>query len=135
MVSATPIGVADSSVLIALESGRTMDAGSLPDALVATVVTQAELELGVLAAKTLETRARRLTTLDRLAQMRILAATNAAAHEWARLRFHLSERRRRMDVNDLWIAAIAVANELPIVTQDADFDALEGAPGVSVIRV
>lgn len=40
-----------------------------------------------------------------------------------------------MNVNDLWIAAIAVANELPIVTQDAGFDALEGAPGVTVIRV
>lgn len=135
MVSSEPISVADTSILIAHESGRAMKTALLPDALVSTVITQVELELGVLAARSLETRARRLTTLDRLAQMTILAATNLAAHEWARLRLHLRERGSRMDVNDLWIAAIAVANELPVVTQDTDFDALEGAPGFSLIRV
>lgn len=30
---------------------------------------------------------------------------------------------------------MTTANQLPVVTQDADFAALEGAPGVTVIRV
>jgi predicted nucleic acid-binding protein len=40
-----------------------------------------------------------------------------------------------VNVNDLWIAAIAVANGLVIVTQDADYEALAGLGGPEVIRV
>jgi hypothetical protein len=35
----------------------------------------------------------------------------------------------------LWIAAIAAANDLPIVTQDADFDPINAVGGPAVIRV
>ncbi len=134
-MSTAPIGVADTSILIGLETGRVIDAAALPRALVTTIVTQAELELGVLAAADTEARARRLATLERVSGMSMLEATAEAAHEWARLRHFLREQNHRMEVNDLWIAAIASANALPVVTQDADFDALDGAPGVSVIRV
>ena len=48
------------------------------------------------------------------------------------MRIYLLERGRRLNVNDLWIAAIAAANGLPIVTQDADFSALDGYPGLFV---
>jgi predicted nucleic acid-binding protein len=58
-----------------------------------------------------------------------------AARVWARLRVHLAETGRRMGVNDLWIAAIAVARGLSVITQDDDFAALEGASGFAVIRV
>lgn len=40
-----------------------------------------------------------------------------------------------MRVNDLWIAAIAASRALPVVTQDGDFDPLDGATGVEIIRV
>jgi predicted nucleic acid-binding protein len=58
-----------------------------------------------------------------------------AARLWALLRVHLAEKGRRVRVNDLWIAAIAASRHLPVVTQDDDFDALEGVAGVSVIHV
>jgi len=58
----------------------------------------------------------------------------AAASNWARMRVRLVEAGVRVNVNDLWIAAVALANDLPVVTQDADFDPL-GPVGVSVIRV
>ncbi|MFT4051726.1 MAG: PIN domain-containing protein [Microbacterium sp.] len=134
-MSGEDVGVADTSVMIALVSGRPFDSSRMPDSLVTTVVTRAELEVGVLAAPNAGAGARRLATLDQLSTMTILPATTEAAHAWARLRVHLRERGTRMEVNDLWIAAIATANELPIVTQDADFDALDGVPGVTVIRV
>jgi len=134
-VSGSKVGVADTSVLIAQEVGRRLDESADIDRIVTTVVTLAELELGVLAAADVETRARRLATLDRIADIEVLEANSGAAHEWARLRLFLREHGRRMEVNDLWIAAIAAANDLPIVTQDADFDALDGAPGVAVMRV
>jgi predicted nucleic acid-binding protein len=46
--------------------------------------------------------------------------TEIASPEWARLRVHLAEHGRRVDVDDLWIAARAVAHRIPIVTQDDD---------------
>ncbi|MCW2527841.1 MAG: ribonuclease [Pseudonocardiales bacterium] len=59
----------------------------------------------------------------------------AAAGHWATLRDRWQETGRRINVNDLWIAAVALGNGLPIVTQDADFDALEDIGGPKLIRV
>lgn len=129
------IGVVDTSVLAGLESRRPLDVSKLPLGMVTTVVTFAELEAGVLAARDVDTTARRLATFDKLRQMDVLSVTADAAHQWARLRVHLRDAGRRMGVNDLWIAAIAVANGLPVVTRDVGFDALDGVHGVSVIRV
>lgn len=47
----------------------------------------------------------------------------------------LAEQGRRAKVNDLWIAAVAKANGMDVVTQDADFDVIEGAGGPTVVRV
>lgn len=58
-----------------------------------------------------------------------------AAQMWALLRVHLAEAGRRVRVNDLWIAAIAAAKQLPVVTQNGDFDALEGVAGLAIIHV
>lgn len=135
MVSPVEYGVMDTSVVIARESGRPLNHEAIPRNATITVITEAELRAGVLAAPDSSTRARRLDTLQRLSGIDALPADSRAAAEWARLRAHLVEKGRRLNVNDLWIAAIATANDLPIVTQDADFEALEDAPGVTVIRV
>lgn len=127
--------VVDTSVLIAVESGRVIEESGLPADPVVSVVTLAELQAGVLAASDVGTRARRMTTLDRLSTIEVLDVTEDAAREWARLRVHLAEQGRRVNVNDLWIAASAVAHGLPIVTQDDDFDSLDGVRGLVVVRV
>ena len=127
--------VLDTSVLIAAESGRPVAEDRLPDDPVISVVTLAELQAGVLAAADVDTRARRMATLDRLSVIEVLDVTEHAAREWAQLRVHLAERGRRVNVNDLWIAASAVAHRLPIVTQDDDFDPLEGVRGLVVVKV
>lgn len=57
------------------------------------------------------------------------------AHVGAEMRAHLAEVGRRVNVNDLWIAATAAANRIPVVTQDDDFDPLEGVAGLAVLRV
>jgi len=128
-------GVLDTSVFIANETGRPLDESSMPEEVATTVITLAELNAGVLAAGSAEVRARRLATLDAVADMVALPVDEDAARVWARLRVHLAETGRRMGVNDLWIAAIAVARGLPVITQDDDFAALEGASGFAVIRV
>src|SRR6476660_3975881 len=91
-----------------------------------TVITLAELNAGVLVARTAEVRAGRLRTLDAVADMTALPVDEQAAQLWALLWVHLAETGGRVRINDLWIAAIAASKHLPVVTQDDDFDVLEG---------
>ncbi len=128
-------GLLDTSVLIASESGRRLETESLPEQTAVSVVTIGELHAGVLAAPDTPTRARRLSTLESASAVEPLPVTAEAARRWAELRVRLAEQGRRAKVNDLWIAAVAKANGMDVVTQDDDFDAIEQAGGPAVIRV
>lgn len=128
-------GVLDTSVFIANETGRALDESAIPEEVATTVITLAELNAGILAAGSAELRARRLATLDAVADIVALPVDEDAARVWARLRVHLAETGRRMGINDLWIAAIAVSRGLPVITQDDDFAALDGASGFTAILV
>lgn len=128
-------GILDTSIFIARESGRRLDSAQIPDEVATTVITVAELNLGVLAAASTDARAQRLATLDVIADMVALPVDEDAARMWARLRMHLAEVGRRVRINDLWIAAIAAARGLAVVTQDADFEPLDGIAGLRIIRV
>jgi predicted nucleic acid-binding protein len=135
-VTATPdAGVLDTSVFIATETGRQLDESLIPAEVATTVITLAELNVGVLAATTSDIRAQRLATLESVADMEALPVDEDAARMWARLRIHLAETGRRVRINDLWIAAVAASRELPIVTQDDDFDALEGSANLTIVKV
>ncbi|HLL63335.1 MAG TPA: type II toxin-antitoxin system VapC family toxin [Propionibacteriaceae bacterium] len=125
----------DTSVFIAAEGGRPVREDLLPIESLTTVITWAELSAGVLSAPDSATRAVRMRTLTRLAQAELLGVDVRAADLWAQLRVHLADSGRRININDLWIAAIALAHELPIVTQDNDFDAIEDFPGIRLIQV
>ena len=128
-------GLLDTSVFIANESGRPLDVDQMPAEVAASVVTVAELQAGVLAASDTATRSRRLATLDALSDLEMISIDEDVARCWAQLRVHLAEQRRRVNVNDLWIAATALSRGLPIVTQDNDFDPLDGVAGLTVIHV
>jgi predicted nucleic acid-binding protein len=128
-------GLLDTSVFIASESGRSINEALLPDEAAISVVTVAELQAGVLSARDVDTRAKRLATLNAVADVETLPIDDAVAAAWARLRVHLAESERRLNVNDLWIAATALANGLPVVTQDDDFAPVDGAAGLVVVAV
>jgi hypothetical protein len=128
-------GVLDTSVFIATETGRQLDEALIPDEVATTVVTLAELHIGVLAATTSDIRAQRLATLESVADIETLPVDDEAARMWARLRIYLAETGRRVRINDLWIAAIAASRALAVVTQDDDLAALDGAANLTVIRV
>lgn len=128
-------GLLDTSVFIASESGRSINEALLPDEAAISVVTVAELQVGVLSAGDVDTRAKRLATLKAVADVETLAIDDAVAAAWARLRVHLAELERRLNVNDLWIAATALANGLPVITQDDDFAPVHGAAGLVVVAV
>jgi predicted nucleic acid-binding protein len=128
-------GLLDTSIFIASESGRDLDEASLPYESAISPITVAELHVGVLAATDVDTRARRLATLDAVADVETLPIDNAVAATWALLRIHLAESKRRLNVNDLWIAATALTHDLPVVTQDDGFNPIEGVSGLEIVRV
>ncbi len=129
------LGVLDTSVLVAAEKGRSLRAEALPESAAISIVTLAELRAGVLAAPDIESRDRRLATLERISATAVLAIDHSVARVWAGMRAYLAASGRRVSVNDLWIAATAAAYEIPVLTQDRDFYALSGVNGLTVIEV
>lgn len=125
------LGLADTSLFIATEQERTL-AGTPPEQIAVSVITVAELRLGVLAATDASVRATRLETLSRAEALEPLPVDRPVAVAWAALCIALREAGRRMPLNDSWIAATALAAGIPVVTQDADYDAV---PGLQVVRV
>jgi len=126
-------GLADTSVFIATESGRSLGVHALPEALVVSVITVGELRAGVLAAHDATARDRRLSTLTWALRLEPVPVDEAVAQSWARLRVALRDRGRRMPANDSWIAATAIALGTPVVTQDDDYSV--EVPDLEVIRV
>lgn len=124
-------GIADTSVFIARESGRALDASALPDNLGVSIVTLGELRAGVLAAVDVDTRDRRLATFSAAQALDPIPIDEPVADAWARLRILLRDSGQRMPVNDSWIAATAISLGVAIVTQDDDYAEV---PGLTVIR-
>jgi predicted nucleic acid-binding protein len=73
--------------------------------------------------------------LDAISVIEALPITAEAARQWASLRVRLAEEGRKAKINDLWIAAVAAANDMDVVSQDDDFDAIESVGGPTVVRV
>lgn len=130
-----PRGLLDTSVIIALETDRPVDFGALPHEHFVCTISLGELHLGVHSAPNAESRSARMATLDAMAGLATLPVTATAAAQWGRLRFRLSEAGRKINVNDLWIASVALAHGMPVVTQDEDFLVLSDLDGPSVIMV
>jgi predicted nucleic acid-binding protein len=123
--------VADTSVFIAMEAGREL--GELPEEIAVSVVTAAELELGVLRSKDTDTRARRLATLAQVrATYPLLPVDAETASCFARIAASELEAGRRIRRHDAWIAATALRHGVAVATQDADFSA---SAAVTVVLV
>lgn len=122
-------------MFIAIEQGRPLRHEAIPDTGAISIVTRAELRAGILGAKDIATRDRRLGTLDAVANIVVLPVDEQVARAWALMRAYLAAVERRVNINDMWIAATAAAHEIPVLTQDGDFDALNGVAGLTVIPV
>lgn len=107
----------------------------MPDTTAISVVTKAELRVGIFAAEDIETRDRRLMTFELANRIVSLPVDAAVARAWAQMRAYVKASGRKVGVNDMWIAATAAANEIPVLTQDEGFDALSGVAGLTVIPV
>lgn len=128
-----PRGLLDTSIFVAIEQGRDLDFGVLPVEQYVSTITRGELVAGIHAASDSNVRAERLATIEALAGLTMLTVDLAAASHWGRLRHAITVAGKRPNVNDLWIASIALANELPVVTQDRDFELLRDLGGPEII--
>jgi predicted nucleic acid-binding protein len=125
-------GLLDTSVFIAQESGRAISLKHIPEQVAVSVVTLAELQLGVLLATNASVRRRRLATYRNALQFEPIPIDNAVGDEWAELRSNLGAGKKSLTANDLWIAATARHLGVPLITQDRE---LAKIPGVQVIVV
>jgi predicted nucleic acid-binding protein len=104
---------------------------ALPDDVAVSVVTIAELEVGVLVARDAQTRGQRLRTLTSVRSLAdALPIDERTASAYAQLAAGVLANGRRPRINDTWIAATALANGAEVWTRDADFSDFEQAVGV-----
>ena len=124
--------ILDTSVFVAVEQSRQL-ARPLPDDVGVSVVTLAELELGVLMARDAETRATRLSTFTRVREQTAgLPADERVASAYARLAASELQAGRKPRVHDTWIAATALVHRAQVWTQDRDFTTFSG---VDIVRL
>lgn len=122
----TSDGLLDTSVLVGLETAR-VASSELPERAAISTMTIAELHLGVLVAADPGIRARRLRTLTFAEQTyEPIPVTAEVARRFAELAAALRAERRRFPIIDTLIAATALARDLPLFTQDADFAVFAG---------
>ena len=124
-------GLFDTSVFIGQEQER--DLAQLPDEAAISVMTLAELHVGVLLAAGPKVRAQRLRTLGRVERtFDPVPVDDAVARAFAEIVADARRKRRHPRVVDALIAATAVAHHLPLYSQDRDFALM---PGVDLILV
>lgn len=127
-------GLLDTSTLLLL--GRIADAGALPDEALISTVTLAELSVGPLVARSSEERAARQAHVQQAeADFDPLPFDAPAARAFGSVAASLraSGRKPQARAFDAMIAAVAMANALPVYTcNPADF---AGIDGLSVVAV
>jgi predicted nucleic acid-binding protein len=117
--------VLEPPVLIADEHARALDRDGLLDEAAISVVTLAELEVGVHLAGAEDIRGRRLRTLQAARAAYVaLPIDEAVASAFAELVATARRAGRRPKVQDTWIAATARAHAVAVYSQDGDFDEL-----------
>jgi predicted nucleic acid-binding protein len=127
-------GLLDTSVIIDLDR---LDVAKLPEEIAISVITLAELSAGPSATTDESERARRQDRLQRTeATFDPMPFNLEAARAFGQIYAAAASRGRlpRRRFADLLIAAIALAEQLPLITRNGkDFDGLEGL--ISIIEL
>jgi predicted nucleic acid-binding protein len=125
--------ILDTSVLIAREQERPLER-PLPNDVAISVISIAELEVGILVARDAQTRGRRLRTLTEVRSVSAaLPIDERTASAYAQLAASVLTNGRKPRIHDTWIAATALVNDAEVWTQDADFS--DFAQAVAIVHV
>jgi predicted nucleic acid-binding protein len=122
----------DTSFFVATESGRPLGEMEGVTETEVSVVTLADLTVGVLVADD-DDRSARVATLSAVeSTWDPLPIDAEVGRQFARIVVALRAGGRRVPILDALVAATAIVEQIPVVTQDTDYEAI---PGVEVIRV
>jgi predicted nucleic acid-binding protein len=122
----------DTSIFVAREAGRPMDTIPEFERTEVSVITLGELTAGVLAASD-DQRPMRLATLTYAeASWEPLPVDAEVARRFGEVMADLRRRGRKLPVLDALIAATALVEGIPVVTQDRDYEAIDR---LTVIRL
>jgi len=122
----------DTSFFVATAAGRPLGELTGVTETEVSVVTIAELTVGVLVAGD-EQRAARVATLSAVeSTWDPLPVDAEVARQFAHIVAALRAERRRVPVLDALLAATAIVQQIPLITQDDGFGVI---PGIEVIRV
>ena len=128
------VGLLDTSTLILLP--RLRDAGVLPERALISAITLAELSVGPLVATDDEVRSSRLAHLQQAeADFAPIPFDADAARAFGQVAASLRRSGRKASARtyDAMIAAVALANELPLFTcNPADFTGIDGLTVVAI---
>lgn len=125
--------LADTSLFIGLEARRFEDHALADMLLGVSVITLGELRLGVVSAShDPDSASRRLATYELARQFEPIVIDERVSDAWALLVAKLRAGGCKAPINDTWIAATALAHDIPVATQDNDYD---GMPGLTVIKL
>lgn len=124
--------LADISVFIGLEAARIDATRFTGYEWGVSAITLGELRLGVLQASGPDAAARRLSTYQLARRFEPLSIDEAVSEAWALLVSRLRSANRRVPINDSWIAATAMAHDIPIVTQDSDYGAIADVEVIAI---
>lgn len=134
MSEGNSVGLLDTNTVILLS--RLSDPTTLPSEPTISTITLAELSIGPLVARTTSERAARQAHLQQAeADFDPIPFDAAAARAFGRVAASLREsgRKPKARAYDALIAAVAIANELPLYTVNPkDFAHIEGLVVVSI---
>jgi predicted nucleic acid-binding protein len=117
-------GLLDTNIFISLELGRSVNRQMIPDELAISVITLAELEFGIYSATDQQTRAKRMATFRKVMDFEAIDITSDIASVWAAVRASGQAKKSILSENDVWIAATAINQGVPLVTQDRAFTSI-----------
>jgi predicted nucleic acid-binding protein len=117
-------GLLDTNIFISLELGRSVNRQMIPDELAISVITLAELEFGIYSATDQQTRAKRMATFRKVMDSEAIDFTSDIASIWVAVRASGQAKKSKLSENDVWIAATAINQGVPLVTQDRAFTSI-----------
>lgn len=111
----------DTNAIIALNRNEPglLNALGRFERLTSTVVTLGKLYFGAANSVRSEENRRRIRDLE--ARVRFLAPDSATAAVYGSVLKRLRDRGRPIPTNDIWIAALALQHDLPLLTHDSHF--------------
>lgn len=116
----------DTNIIIAIFSGETPIKELLlkADEVFISSTVLGELFFGAFKSKRSETNLKRIS--DFADSITILTCDKDTAYQYGIVKKKLLDKGKPIPENDIWIAAVAMQNDLILVTRDSHFDEIEG---------